>query len=65
MARRRATPQLRQQRGAYASCASMKPDVDIVRERAQSEWDRGCKWVSVALALTFGPMMALGVWFGW
>jgi len=62
MARRRATPQLRQQRGAYAS---VKPDVTIVREKVQDEWDKGCRWAGIALALTFGPMLALGVWWGW
>ena len=62
MSRKKATPRLRQQRGAYGV---MRDDVTIVRQNIQEEWDKGCKWAGIAFALTFGPMMALGVYWGW
>lgn len=48
-----------------AKVSTVIPDTEIIREKAQSEWDRGCRWAGFALALTFGPMMALGVMMGW
>ena len=43
----------------------VKTDVDIVQQNIQREWERGVDWACIALTLTFGPMLALGIWMGW
>jgi hypothetical protein len=43
----------------------MRDDTNIVQENIQREWERGIDWACVALTLTFGPMLALGIWMGW
>ena len=49
-------------RSAFKALA--KPD-PIVADKAQEEWERGCKWAAVAFALTFGPLISLGIYWGW
>lgn len=44
---------------------SIVPDSARVAGRVQAEWERGCRWAGIALALTFGPMAALGILMGW
>ena len=48
-----------------ARVATYRPDTDIVRENIESEWGKGCRWAGIALALTFGPMLAVGIVLGW
>ena len=48
-----------------ARVATYRPDTDIVRENVESEWEKGCRWAGFAIALTFGPMLALGIYWGW
>jgi hypothetical protein len=63
MDRKRVTrPSVRHDR-AEASC--YRADVDIVQQRIQREWEKGCRWACIAVAATFGPMIAWGIWWGW
>lgn len=39
--------------------------MESIAENAQDDWNRACMWASVALGLTFGPMLALGISWGW
>jgi len=43
----------------------VRDDTNIVADRIDEEWQRGIDWACVALILTFGPMLALGIWLGW
>ena len=43
----------------------VKTDVTIVSDRIQEEWEKGCMWAAIALVLTFGPMISLGIYWGW
>jgi hypothetical protein len=61
MARKREAPRQRQLRRASV----VVDDTNIVQENVQSEWEKGCRWAGIALALTWGPMMAVGAWLGW
>ena len=45
--------------------ASFTPDTDIVQQNVQSDYERGCKWACVGVALTFGPMLFWGILMGW
>ena len=33
--------------------------------RARTEWERGCAAAGWIVALSFGPMIALGILMGW
>ena len=35
------------------------------RERHVRDWTMGTTWAAIALGLTFGPMLALGILMGW
>lgn len=43
----------------------VKTDVDIVSDRIQQEWEKGCTWAAIAITLTLTPMIALGCFWGW
>ena len=42
-----------------ASCEGEEPACIV------GEWEKGCKWAAFAIAATFGPMVALGIIWGW
>ena len=48
-----------------AEVSTCRSDTDIVADNLQREWERGCIWLGVAVVLTFGPMLALGIYWGW
>ncbi len=48
-----------------ANVSTYRPDTDIVRQNVESEWQKGTRWAGIAFALTFGPMLALGIYWGW
>ena len=49
----------------YRALVAEPDDLSIIAENADAEWRRGCAWAGIALALTFGPFLALGIWWGW
>lgn len=40
-------------------------NTDIVTENLNRDWENGCKWAGIAFAITFGPMIGLGIYWGW
>ncbi len=62
MAREKAT---RRRGNCRRARVTYRDDTNIVAENIESEWEKGCRWAGIAFALTWGPMMAMGVWFGW
>ena len=51
--------------GNYGRAMRPRADVDIVAEKLHEDWERGCWWLGVAFVLTFGPMLAWGIYWGW
>ena len=49
----------------YRAIVERPNDMESIAENAQDDWNRACMWASVALGLTFGPMLALGISWGW
>jgi len=43
----------------------MRTDAEIVSQKLQRDFERGCTWLAVAFVLTFGPMMLWAAWWGW
>ena len=64
MAEKRAARQRHHLHRAYKS-PLVKADVDIVQQRIQEEWEKGCTWAAIAITLTITPMIALGCFWGW
>lgn len=52
-------------RAGRAARPRVKPDTQIAADRLQGEWERGTLWAGIAMALTFGPMLAWGIYWGW
>ena len=48
-----------------AERASTRTDDDIVAQKLERDWQEGCLWAAVAVTLTFGPMLAWGIYWGW
>ena len=47
-------------RGQYTTISQME------RERQRrDEFQKGCTWAAIALGLSFGPMLAIGMMLGW
>lgn len=62
MGDKRSTPRRVQPRGAYKALVKPEP---IVADKAQQEWEKGCKWAAFAMAAVWGPLIAVGIMLGW
>ena len=51
----------------YRACVSVREirDTESLAQMRDREWRDGCRWAGFALAATFGPMLALGILWGW
>ena len=58
-----ARPSVRK-RGRADSCL-VKPAEESVTRRLDEQWREGCRWAGIAVALTFGPMLAWGIFWGY
>lgn len=52
-------------RGKRRTVVTMRDDTNIVANRIQDDYERGCKWAAITFVLTFGPMIGLGIYWGW
>lgn len=50
---------------SYDRAKMSAQDAEIVAQIKADDFMRGSYWAAIAIALTFGPMLALGIFWGW